>query len=300
MKRSMLILVLVSLALAGCAGAAPVGAMPLIDTGVDPEAWATIPAGEFLYGQHEHETMVDYDYRMMVTDVTTAQYAAYLNGALAAGAVQIAGDEVVGYYPGDVFHGHAHEEHIEAGDWLHVPLSDPGLRLSYDGVTFTALPGYENHPMTVVSWFGARAYCEFYGWRLPTEIEWEKAARGADARAYPWGNVIARNSANYYSSHDLFEKIVGKQGDTTPVGFYNGRTYDGYETLDSASPYGLYDMAGNVWQWTGDVYEGQHYRYMRGGSKADYEYNLRVWTRNNAAPFYTSINVGFRCAADES
>lgn len=150
--------------------------------------------------------------------------------------------------------------------------------------------------MVLVTWFGARAYCEFYGGRLPTDVEWEKAARGADGRPFPWGDRIERNHANFYSSFDLFEKIVGKQGDTTPVGFYNGKTYDGYQTCDGRSPYGLYDMAGNVWQWTDDIQEGIHDRFMRGGSKANYGYNLRVWTRNSASPDYASPNVGFRCA----
>ena len=150
-------------------------------------------------------------------------------------------------------------------------------------------------PVVLVTWFGAKAYCEFYDNRLPLEFEWEKAARGTDGRAYPWGDEIARNNANFYSSHDLFEKIVGGLGDTTPVGFYNGQAYEGYQTLDSPSPYSLYDMAGNVWQWSGDIYDDTHLRYMRGGSKENYEYNLRTWTRNNAGPEYFSPNVGFRC-----
>jgi len=89
-------------------------------------------------------------------------------------------------------------------------------------------------------------------------------------------------------------------GGTSPVGFYNGKKYGSQQTVDAVSPFGLYDMAGNVWQWTGDIYPDQHYRYMRGGSKADYSYNLRIWMRNSAGPDYYSIHVGFRCARDIS
>lgn len=294
------LLVLALLLTVGCgvASAQP-DSLPVIDTGIDPATWAIIPAGEFLMGQHNRAVPLDYDYEIMVTDVTNAQYAGYLNKALAAGTVKIGDSQIVGYYPGDLYHGYKHEEEIKPGDWLYVPLNDPGLRLDFDGQLFATKSGYENHPMVMVTWFGAKAYCEFYGWRLPSETEWEKAARGNDARPFPWGDEIERNRANFYSSFDLFEKIWGKQGNTTPVGFYNGRTYDGYRTLDATSPYGLYDMAGNVWQWTGDVKEGVHYRYMRGGSKADYAYNLRVWMRNSAGPDYYSPNVGFRCARND-
>ena len=121
-----------------------------------------------------------------------------------------------------MFHGEKHEKEIKAGDWLHVPLADPSLRLTFDGKTFGVKPGYENHPMTLVTWFGAQAYCEFYGGRLPSELEWEKAARGTDNRPFPWGHEIKLNHANAYASRDPFERLAGKQGDTTPVGFYNG------------------------------------------------------------------------------
>jgi len=172
------------------------------------------------------------------------------------------------------------------------------LRLTFDGKTFAVKPGYENHPMTVVTWFGARAYCEFNSSRLPTETEWEKAARGSDGRPFPWGEGIARNNANSYASRDPFEKTYGALGDTTPAGFYNGKSYDGYQTLNSASPYGVYDMAGNVWQWTANLTVGIHDRAMRGGSKMSYEYDLRVWSRNAARPDYYSPSVGFRCVRD--
>lgn len=317
MKRIIYSLTILVLLAAGCGQTPDIGAIvpPYIDTGVDPDAWVTVPAGEFPFGQHDHLTMIEYDYQIMVTDVTNAQYAGYLNAALEAGLISLgdvaieAGEAVrvvngiSGYYPGDPFDGYKHEEPVTPGDKIYMPLDEDGLRLSFDEEAFSAIPEYANHPVTMVSWFGANAYCEFYGWRLPTEVEWEKAARGdemVDGRGlpFPWGSEIEGNHANYYSSFDLFEKMFGKLGNTTPVGFYNGKTYDGYETEAAASPYGLYDMAGNVWQWVGDDYPNQHYRYLRGGSFYSYEVDLRVWKNNSAAPTYYSPAVGFRCAQD--
>ncbi len=268
---------------------------PVFDTGIDGDKWVEVPAGEFLQGQFNKEVVLEQGFEIMVTPVTNAQYAKYLNEAIAAGAVEINDKQVEGYYPGDPFAGARHEEEFKAGNYIHIPLNDPFLRLAYNGGEFAAITTWEDHPMTVVSWFGAKSYCEFYGWRLPTELEWEKAARGTDGRPFPWGEEIARNNANFYYSRDPFEDMATFGSRTTPVGFYNGSTYNNYVTLDSASPYGVYDMAGNVWQWTGNVYESQHYRYMRGGSKDMYENNLRAWARNNATPTFTSPGVGFRC-----
>jgi formylglycine-generating enzyme required for sulfatase activity len=205
---------------------------------------------------------------------------------------------VLGYYPGDPFDGYKHEFEITAGDKMYLNLAEPGMRIKFNNNTFSVVSGYENHPVTFVSFFGANAYAEFYGWRLPSEIEWEKAARGTDGRTYPWGEKITGNSANYLSSHTLFEKMYGEQITTTPVGFFNGKTYDGYKTIDHKSPYGLYDMAGNVWQWCGDDYPDLHYRYLRGGSRTNYEYNLFTWARNSAGPEFYSMYIGFRCARD--
>jgi len=317
MKRIIFFFVLLTLLVTGCTSTSSVGAIvpPYIDTGVDPDSWAIVPQGEFPYGQHDHMTTVEYDYEIMVTDVTNQQYADFLNEALAAGElsvgeVEVEGGEAVwvvegvfGHYPGDPFQGYKHEEEIKAGDKVYIPLDEEGLRLALDDASFSAIDEYANHPMTMVSWFGANAYCQYYDWRLPSDLEWEKAARGTElvdghGLPYPWGTEIQGSNANYYSSFDLFEKMFGKLGNTTPVGFYNGNTYEDYKTLDSASPYGPYDMAGNVWQWVGDDLPYEHYRYMRGGSFYTYEVDLRVWKSNSASPIFYDPAVGFRCARD--
>jgi formylglycine-generating enzyme required for sulfatase activity len=289
------------IALTLLASACAVPALPTptkFETGVDSGAWAKVPAGSFLMSIHNHPTVINYDFEIMVTPVTNSQYAAYLNQAVTAGKVKVADGRVTGFYPGDRFHGYRHEVRIDAGDYLHYAVNDRDARLAHDGRAFTVKPGFENHPITGVTWFGAKAYCDFTGARLPTEEEWEKAARGIDGRPYPWGSDVSPANANYYYSRDPFEKGTGAIGLTTPVGFYNGKTYDGFATFDSKSPYGLYDMAGNVWHWTASFYEGLHDRYLRGGSHADPAFNARAWWRNSARPDYFSFSVGFRAARD--
>ena len=298
MKRIILTLCLCAALLASCSPVDLNAPIPAFDTGIDPNTWVQVPAGEFHHGQFDEIASTE-AYEIMVTDVTATQYADFLNTALADGSVKMDGEKIVGFYPGDRFHGIKHEEKIEAGDWLFIPLDDPSQRIKFNGSTFSVQSGYEKHPMTHVTWFGAWGYCKYFETRLPTELEWEKAARGADERPFPWGDEIQRSNANFYSSRDPFEDMSTFGSRTSPVGFYNGQTYDGFQTVDSASPYGLYDMAGNVWQWTGDVYEGMHYRFMRGGSKDTYDMDLRIWVRNNATPTYFSPGVGFRCVRDK-
>jgi formylglycine-generating enzyme required for sulfatase activity len=317
MKRTYIILLLATFLLSACGSQTESGDYSALDfnTGADPDAWVRVGAGDFYQGQFDHETMVDYDYEIMVNNVTNAQYAEYLNLAYQSDEVVIAAyiplsiqtedidlendaQGVVGEYPGDEFNEYNHELEILAGNRLYMPIEAEGLGIVFDGNEFSPLPGLEDHPVTAVSWFGARAYCEFNGGRLPSEIEWEKAARGDDRRPYPWGYGISENDANYHHSDDPFDGLNTGFGGTTPIGFYNGQTYAGFQTSDSQSPYGLNDMAGNVWQWTGDVYKYTHLRYMRGGSFASYAYDLRIWTRNSAGPDYFSAIVGFRCARD--
>jgi len=298
-RRLLLTLVVLALLAADLTSCAPVdlaAPVPSYDTGIDPNTWAQVPAGSFLSGQHNDPVEIRYDYEMMVTPVIISQYVEFLNTALAAGRLVVMDDRVVSYYPGDAFHGARHEIRIGPGNYLIVPTTDPASRFTFDGTAFSAQSGWENHPVTNVSWFGAVTYCGYFGYSLPTELEYEKAARGTvDDRPYPWGYEIARNNANFLSSRDPFEDMGSFGSWTTPVGFYNGKAYNGYQTLDSASPYGIYDLSGNVWQWMADVTAGMHDRFLRGGSKDSYEMDLRIWVRNSAVPTYYGPAVGFRC-----
>ena len=188
---SFLVWSIVILSLFGCAPTSQTAEAPPIQTGIDSESWALVPAGQFYVGQHAHAVAMDYDYEIMVTDVTNAQFAHFLAEALESGAVELEGLNLVGHYPGDVFHGGRHEEEIPAGDYLLAFLDDPNTRILAADDGYTAAVPYENHPAAMMTWFGAKAYCEYYGWRLPTEEEWEKAARGTDTRPFPWGDVLA-------------------------------------------------------------------------------------------------------------
>ncbi|MCP4154819.1 MAG: formylglycine-generating enzyme family protein, partial [bacterium] len=136
--------------------------------------------------------------------------------------------------------------------------------------------GYHNHPVHAVTWYGAAAFCNFLsekknlqpvynlkswswdstknGYRLPTEAEWEYAARKDKRYTFAWGNKIDKHCLNYWYSFDRSNSKI-----TVPVGYFDGSVKNGSPTKDNASPFGLYDMTGNVWEWCWDWYGRKYY-----------------------------------------
>ena len=269
-----------------------------------PETWVSpadgstmrlIPGGEFLMGsapaEIEAAKSMDRDGRLFAVNHETPQFhpnlPAYYLGVYAVTNAQFArflnatrtGAEAAALWLATVEH-------------LVPPVNEEAL--------WRADVGYENHPVAHVSWPGADAYCRWAGLRLPTEIEWEKGARGSDGRIYPWGNEWREDLLRWYGGDR------GENETTAPVDAYPA----------GCSPYGLFQMAGNVDEWCADAYQPAVYRrysrgdlhqpnagygsVVRGGacmrrSKLEFRCAMR---RGNPSVFVNILFTGFRCACD--
>jgi formylglycine-generating enzyme required for sulfatase activity len=230
------------------------------------------PAGPFTMGRDDgpadeqpaHRVQLG-PFEMDVLAVTNAQFAAFLEAA-------------------------------ESGDQALFDADDADARIHRVDGRWRADPGAEEHPVYEASWFGAREYCLRRGGRLPTEAEWERAARGPEGRPYPWGSAPpdptrARFAAGWRNS--------------LPVG----------ALPDGATPEGLLGMAGNEWEWTSSLYRPYPYRpddgredpasraerVTRGGGQDSPADHLRTTYRGRGlsrGPTAGHHNIGFRCARD--
>ena len=255
---------------------------------VDGMTMVYIPAGEFKMGSDDgsideqpvHAVYLD-GFWIDETEVTNSMFGKFVTATGYETDAQRAGSSMT-------WNG-ATGRDMPGADWQH-PYG-PG----------TDLIGAEDHPAVHISWNDASTYCEWAGARLPSEAEWEKAAGGGlEGADYPWGDeaptcdMDSDNGAHYYDCN-----VEG----TIPVGSFE------------PNGYGLYDMAGNVWEWVEDWYgvdyysqspgENPHgpasgdYRSLRGGSWGTSVSNLRVTNRNWLFPDLTIIYFGFRCADSE-
>ena len=230
-----------------------------------------IPAGEFTMGSDGKA--IDEDkaeapvhkvtlpaYQIDKCEVTTAQYCRFLNAAKTTADAA----------------GH---------NYLGMPQH---LTIEQANGEWRPKKGCEKFPMADVTWYGATAYAQWAGKRLPTEAEWEKAARGTDGRKFPWGNTLE------YSRLRFGQDKIGPVG-----GFPSG-----------ASPYGCLDMSGNVWEWTSSLFKPYPYvatdgreaadsaerRVARGGSWEGEPHIAHSAYRFRPFPEFAHTYLGFRCA----
>ena len=207
-------------------------------------------------------------------ETTNAQYCQYLNAAKASNQITVYNNIV--YATSDTSHSKPYFYTYEASSYSQI---------TYSGGTFSVCSrdGYSmaNHPVVCISWYGSMAFASYYGWRLPTEWEWQAVADYDGSYTYGCGITISKSKANYYENGYANPLGLTSYPYTSPVGYY------------PAYGYGVCDMAGNVWEWTSSIYSDS-YRVRCGGSWGYYVDYCSVSFRDTGFPGSAGSNVGFR------
>jgi formylglycine-generating enzyme required for sulfatase activity len=244
-----------------------------------PGDMVIIPKGKFLYGEDKEEKDIGYDYYIDVFPVTNKQYKEFTDATK-----------------------------------RDVPYRKDGWAKPYnwDRKSRTYSEGMSAHPVVLVSYNDAMGFCKWRSakeggnFRLPTEEEWEKAARGIDGREYPWGNDFnyeMLNCADYHVGKEL--KDYDEWVEAFENGFYKNNknktlTAECGKFTGGVSPYGCMDMAGNVWEWTNSIHDNQKTeKVMRGGSWVNICDDCRCTDRNGFIQNDTISILGFRCVRNK-
>jgi formylglycine-generating enzyme required for sulfatase activity len=233
-----------------------------------------------------HEAFIG---EMSAYETTNAQYCLFLNAALASGDITVGPDNIVyganGSNSGADFAGEIYFNTYAASSYS---------RITYSGGTFSVRTcedidyndiDMSDHPVVEVSWYGAAAFCNYYGVKLPTEWQWQAVADHTtdDPYTYGCGNLIDFSRANYYDSGYANPLKLSDYPYTGPVGYY------------ILAGYGIYDMAGNVWEWTSSLYSPAFsYRMIRGGGWDDFSSYCQVSNSDSFYPHETEDYIGFR------
>jgi formylglycine-generating enzyme required for sulfatase activity len=213
-------------------------------------------------------------------ETTSAQYCQFLNEALASGDITVNNGRVFGANGSNSGADFLGESYTSCD----MDNCTSSRRIAWDGTSFTVCTddGYDmcNHPVVNVTWYGAVAFCNYYGFRLPTEWEWQAVADYDGSFIYGCGKTIDYNKANYDWINPLG---LSDYPYTTPVDYYFPYGYD------------MYDMAGNVWEWTSTVYgPGYNYRIFRGGGYNSTDYHCTVSASGYMDAAHTDNDRGFR------
>jgi formylglycine-generating enzyme required for sulfatase activity len=304
----------------------PRGGAPHWPASMDGQFVSIPPGNMYPRGAHDpegadadefpvHRVNLPFEVRMLSREVTNAEYVHYLqvDSVLVIRPPRTQPEAI--FESNRIFRNASGDSAV-----LYFDLDESRIFYDLDSEEFRVQRGFENHPVQGVTWFGAAAFAERYGLRLPTEAEWEAAARGTQTTfRYPYGREITTGDStgqrriNYAASGDPFE---GDDG-TTPARYYNGEPNpQGFTTIDSPSPLGCYDMSGNLAEWCADWYgpysseavqtnpQGPRtgeFKVIRGGSYQSSAEGVRVSSREaDHRPDVSYPSVGFRVCYTET